>query len=417
MRTISLMLVSAALGAGVIGAAVGFDMGSPAAPVQEDWDRRPGPDSGRVAMMLDALGRTDPVVCELIADQIGNFWNGGERAGVGRLAAAPGATLAAKDSIGGDVTDTRAIDRLVSELSAQNSCVRRVAGKMLGNSSVAPARLRTLLGDASATIRESAAYAIGVGEVKELRSSLEAALRDRDPAVGAMAAWALGEIEDRASVPALLAALRGSEPRIRLAAIWALGQIEDARAVPEIIPTLRDADPAIRAVAASALGEIEDDAAVAPLERALGSDADARVRTASAEALGQLSSASSAAALGRALSDANVFVRRAAAQAIGDLDDLKSAPPGLVAALRSGDPELRHHAANALAEIADPATTPALVELLSDRSNEIRQHAAQALGEIGTADAVKALTRALEDQDPEVRRAAVEALAESKDND
>ena len=283
MRTISLVLVSAAFGAGAIGAAVGFDMGSPATPVQEDWDRRPGPDSGRVAMMLDALGRTDAVVCELIADQIGNFWNGGERAGVGRLAAAPRTILAAKDSIGGQVTDARAIDRLVSELSAQNSCVRRVAGKMLGNSSVAPARLRALLGDASATIRESAAYAIGVGEVKELRSSLEAALRDRDPAVGAMAAWALGEIEDRASVPALVAALRGSEPRIRLAAIWALGQIEDTRAVPELIPALRDSDPAIRAMAADALGDIEDDAAVAPLERALGSDADARVRTAAAE--------------------------------------------------------------------------------------------------------------------------------------
>ena len=118
MRTISLMLVSAALGAGAVGAAIGFDLDSSTTPVQEDWDRRPGPDSGRVAMMLDALGRTDPVVCELIADQIGNFWNGGERAGVGRLGAAPRVLLAAKDSIGGQITDTRAIDRLVSELSA-----------------------------------------------------------------------------------------------------------------------------------------------------------------------------------------------------------------------------------------------------------------------------------------------------------
>ena len=81
------------------------------------------------------------------------------------------------------------------------------------------------------------------------------------------------------------------------------------------------------------------------------------------------------------------------------------------------DAELRHHAANALAEIADPATTPALVELLSDRSSEIRRHAAEALGEIGTPDAVRALTRALEDGDPEVRRTAVEALADAKDND
>ena len=277
MRTISFLLASAALGAGAVGAALKLEPSAPTPSSHHDSDQRPGPDSGRVAILLDALGRTDPVICELIGDQIGNFWNSGERGGVGRLVATTPALQAAKDSIGGHVSDPRAIERLVSELGASSGCVRRVASKMLGNSEIASARLRTLLGDPSPAVREAAVHAAGIGERRELRDALESALGDRTVAVAAMAAWALGEVEDRASIPALERAMRGSEPRVRLAAIWALGQLDDARVAPEVIPALRDADAAIRGMAADVLGELESKEAIAPLERALASDADARV--------------------------------------------------------------------------------------------------------------------------------------------
>src|SRR5215208_1018757 len=277
MRAIPVILASAALGAGAIGAAVRLSPASPPRASHEDWNRRAGPDSGRVAIMLDALGRTDPLVCELIGDQLGNFWNGGEHSGVGRLAGAPASLGAAKDSMGGYITDPRAINRLVAELGASSTCVRRVAAKMLGESAIPPARMNSLLADASPTVREAAAYAAGTAEMGDIRGTLERAIDDRVPAVAAMAAWAVGEIEDRASVPPLLKALRGSETRVRLAAIWALGEIEDKRVVPDLVATLRDSDPAIRAMTADVLGRLEDQAAVAPLERALASDADARV--------------------------------------------------------------------------------------------------------------------------------------------
>ena len=125
MRTVSAFLLSTALGAGALGAAVTMRPSAPPASPTEEWDRRPGPDSGRVAIMLDALGRTDPIVCEMIADQIGNFWTDGERASVGRFAAEPAAQRAAKDSIGGRVSDPRALDRLVAELSASRLFLKR----------------------------------------------------------------------------------------------------------------------------------------------------------------------------------------------------------------------------------------------------------------------------------------------------
>src|SRR5439155_15752384 len=37
---------------------------------------RAGADSARVATLLAALARTDPVICDLIGDQLGNFWIG-----------------------------------------------------------------------------------------------------------------------------------------------------------------------------------------------------------------------------------------------------------------------------------------------------------------------------------------------------
>ncbi|HMI55161.1 MAG TPA: HEAT repeat domain-containing protein, partial [Gemmatimonadaceae bacterium] len=279
MRTISVLLVSAALGAGAIGAAVKMNPASVTLNEGHDWERsRPGPDSGRVAILIDALGRTDPVVCELIADQLGNFWWGGDRAGVGRLAGESMTVRAAKDSIGGKITDERAIKRLIAELDGPSACTRRVASKLLGQSAISTTRLNALLSDASANVRESAALAAGNGDRHDAIPALERALDDRSPAVAAMAAWALGEIEDRASVPMLGRFVRAGDTRVRLAAIWALGQLEDARAVRDIVATLRDPNASIRAMSADVLGDFENTDASGPLERAVTSDTDASVR-------------------------------------------------------------------------------------------------------------------------------------------
>lgn len=417
MRILTALVATAVLGAGAVGTAVAVNSASNSQVSGGEWEhRRQGPDSARVAILLDALGRTDPVVCEMIGDQIGSFWSSGDRGGVGRFAGASTALQAAKDSMGGTITDARAIRRLVLELGASNACTRRVASKLLGQSTVSIGELTRLLGDQSALVREAAAMAAGHGDHRlDMVAPLVKALDDREPAVGAMAAWALGELDDRAAAPALVRALRGGDTRVRLASLWSLGQLEESSAVPDILTALRATDATTRAIAATVLAELESEEAIAPLERVLGSDGDVRVRTAAAEALGQIGAESSATALGRALSDADVVVRRAAAEALGALHELRVAPAGLVAALASGDRELRHLAARALCEIADPATTSALVGLVTNPDRELRRAAVEGLGEIGTPAAIQGITKALSDRDPEVRRAAVEALGEVKD--
>jgi hypothetical protein len=86
--------------------------------------------------------------------------------------------------------------------------------------------------------------------------------------------------------------------------------------------------------------------------------------------------------------------------------------PTLIAALSDIDPEVRQHAATALA-LAGPRAIPPLVEALKDKNRDRRAAAAYALGQAGTAarEATPALLTALKDDDRVVRRQASYALS------
>lgn len=382
-----------------------------------DWnDQRPGPDSSRVAQLLATMGATDPVACEMLSDQIGNFWWGGDEWGIGRFSDARTDVRAAKDSVSGQVRDPGAIRHLIGALSAEDPCVRRTAAKMLGNSTISDAELGRLFDDASPRVREAALYAVGHEERPALRSRVEGLL-GRDEATAAMAAWALGNLELRESVGPLSSALERGGQRLKVNAAWALGQIEDARAVGPLRGVLRDSDPILRATAVGALGDIEALGSAGDVERVLREDTDRRVRLEAINALGNIESTTSLDVLANVLNGNDVELSIAAIEAIDNLDEVNAAPAGLLRAVRAEHPELRKAAAMALGNIADPSTVDALIALLRDPDAEVRHAAVEGLGEIGTPAAKPGLTRALEDTNAEVRRAAVEALAEIEENE
>jgi len=407
---------------------------------------RAGADSARVATFLAALAHTDPVICDLIGDQLGNFWMGDDPARLGRFSDAPTGIQGAKDSLAGTITDPPALALLVATLGTDNPCVRRAAAKLLGRSAVSAAVLRGLLDSPSPRIRESAAFAAGVGERREIRAALEHRLADTAAGPAAMAAWALGEIQDPASAPALQGAVHASSPRVRLASAWALGQFEDAGFAKDVLPLLRDTDPVMRATAAEALGrmksprvgaalvgaltdrndavrraavsalaDLRERSAVAPLEGLLLNDPDPEVQRKCARALGDLRASRSLDPLARALGDPDVEVQRAAANAIGELDEVTKAPAALVRATTAPDLDLRRNATKSLARIGDLATVQALADRLGDEDKDIRLAAVEGLGEMKVAAAIPGLTRALNDREPEVRRAAAEALGKTQE--
>lgn len=347
-----------------------------------DEDVHAGIDSLRAATMLNALRNGDPLICELLVENIGNHWSSHD--GSGQFQDARVTLESAKDSVHGRIGGEGTIKLLLATLETDDPCVRRVAAEWLGRSRVDDARLLQQLDVRSTRTRSAAAYAIGVGHKTHGaagRRALEKLLRDGGSEDGAMAAWALGEIEDSASAPALMQALRSPHAPVRLASVDALGSLEEVRALKE-------------------------------LERLLHEDASAPVRAHAAEALGDIGSSASVNALADAIRDAAAPVRYAAVAAIGELHDLEVAPQALVAATQSADAKIQTRAVMVLAEIHDPKTVDALLAFTSHPNREVRLKVAEAFGEIKSAKASSGLMQLLKDSDPEVRRAAAEALGE-----
>jgi len=353
--------------------------------LHEHGRRHPGPDSARVEAFLGALHATDPMICEMITDQLGNFWSSSGDEGVGLLEGSNRSWEESRDSLASGVTDPAAQRRVLKAMDDTDACVRRAAAKMAGRSTPAlSAELRSALRSGSPRVREAAALALGHAEAKDFRDDLDRATRDASPAVVAMATWALGELELKETAPRLIELTGSREVRVRRAAANALGQIEDVRGVPALIPLLRDADVGVRVLAAEALGDIENISAAEPLAAAL--------------------------------KDASPRVRYAAAGALGDLDGLETAPQELIDALGSDDLLLKRKAAEALAEIHDAKAVPALGRAMSDPDLETRRAVVHALAEIESDATVPYLLRAIKDSDPEIRKTAAEALGDRKEN-
>ncbi len=90
----------------------------------------------------------------------------------------------------------------------------------------------------------------------------------------------------------------------------------------------------------------------------------------------------------------------------------KELVPGLIDALRDPDPDVRQHAALALATIGTDALKP-LTEALKDANKERRAASAYAIGQMGYPgrDAIPELLKTLKDDDANVRRAGAQAIS------
>jgi HEAT repeat protein len=215
-----------------------------------------GPSASELSSLLAALGRSDPLVCNLAVDAVASGLSLGDATGE----ASPERQWT--QARGTNVTAPDAVALLGSRLGDTQRCVRRFAAELLGRSQSAEAlaRLRTALGSTSPAEREAAALGLAERGDPSMRELLERALHDADASVAAAAAYALGSTDDARAVPPLLQAARHKDARVRRAAVASLGDLEDARAVPVLLDCLRDADTDVRKAAAAALGETSSSA-------------------------------------------------------------------------------------------------------------------------------------------------------------
>ncbi|MEY3212936.1 MAG: hypothetical protein RIT28_3417 [Pseudomonadota bacterium] len=255
-------------------------------------------------------------------------------------------------------------------------------------------RLVTLCEDANLTVREHAAFGLGL-----VAGGAEAAARrlpqETHPKVRARLVAALGTQGGADQLPTLLAALEGGVAESREAAL-ALGRL-GMKKLPEVqAPTtltalaaqLRRVEPKPRQAAAFALARIGatslPDAAYADLSRRQVEDYDPVVRA---------------------------FLTRALAAAANTPEKKQAL---LRAGARDADVGVRVAAARSIRTIGAPESLEPISTLVQDKDLGVRLEALRAAGAVVGLDHTKLLGPALESADPLVVAAAIGGLDEAK---
>ena len=295
----------------------------------------------------------------------------------------------------------------------------------IGDPAVEP--LIAALRDETSGIQESAAEALGM--MADLRAVEPLAGALADARLRNVALAALGDIGDSRAFEPVVNALGDEQWLVRAEAAEALGKIGDPRAVEPLMSSLKDAEKSVRRAAAAALEQLgwapQDDAqrglwlvsrgdwsaavelgsaAVEPLMVALGQEGDPFVRRSAAQALGEIGDARATESLVAALIDWEV--REAAAQALKTMgwqpsDDAQRARR-LVIELEDASYESGAGLARELVMIGPPAVE-ALVAALQSGNREVRKTIAEVLGAIGDPRAITPLMLLAADPERAIR--------------
>ncbi len=255
------------------------------------------------------------------------------------------------------------------------------------------------------------------------------------PEVMVFCAATLGEIGTPKAVPVLIEGLSNKDWNVRRSCAYALTEIgekgvdriadaltstnEDTRywvtrilesigepGMPYLVKALSDKNKNIRYFAARALGSSSNPDVMRDLIRSLA-DTSWSVRKAAAESIIKLE-AINVDHLLRNISNDNSDIRFWISQIIRQtgVDLLEQ----IHERVRTGDPEMRLCACQALSWIADARSTDVLVDALRDGNEWSRIYAAIALGQIGDPRAITPLLRSMSDRNTEVRRNILQAF-------
>ncbi len=225
------------------------------------------------------------------------------------------------------------------------------------------------------------------------------------------AAEVLGMAGAPQAVPALVAAMndRFEDPTtVKAAATKALAKLRDETAIPLLVDELVALDEgSARSVAEAlvAFGTLS----VTPLLELLAKPGNPTARVWSARILGRVGDARATDDLVTRLHDRDDLLRMAAAEALGLLKDARAVQPLIRATLRDPAPQVRAHAAAAVASIEGSRAIDVLVAALADPDYATRLRALEAFEAIRVED-TSHLESALRDPNLEVRRRAALAL-------
>ncbi len=243
-----------------------------------------------------------------------------------------------------------------------------------------------------------------------------------DEKMSDMARYALEQVRVQAVDEALLDALPKAKDSAKLGIINSMGERRDSMPVDALAGLIGDGDAKVAEAAIAALGKIGGAKAAEALGTAAGSPGPLAEAAADAyllcgDALQAAGKGKAAAAIYDAMySDENQPGRiRVAA-----LEGLLTAEGGkgvdlVIAALSSGDPEMRGVAAGLVRELPDPNATKAFAKQVAKSEAPVQVLLLTALADRGDKAALPAITQAAESGEGEVRAAALAALGKVGD--
>lgn len=225
------------------------------------------------------------------------------------------------------------------------------------------------------------------------------------------AAEILGMAGAAAAVPALVAAMNDrfeDATSVKAAATKALANLRDATAIPLLVTQLTAIDEGSSRSVAEALVAFGS-LAVLPLLELLATPEHPAARVWAARILGRIADNRATEDLVTRLHDRDDLLRMAAAEALGSIADARAIQPLIRATLRDPAPQVRAHAAGAVARIEGDRAIDVLVAALADPDYATRLRALEAFEAIRVADTTP-LESALRDPNVDVRRRAALAL-------
>lgn len=225
------------------------------------------------------------------------------------------------------------------------------------------------------------------------------------------AAEILGMAGAAQAVPALVAAMNDryeDAGTVKAAATKALAKLRDETAIPLLVDQLVALDEGSARSVAEALAAFGS-LAVAPLLELVAKPGSGAGRVWAARILGRIGDARAADELVLRLHDRDDLLRMAAAEALGLLRDARAVQPLIRATLRDPAPQVRAHAAAAVAAVEGARAVDVLVAALADPDYATRLRALEAFEAIRIED-TSHLESALRDPNLEVRRRAALAL-------